>query len=103
MARVKNVAGDARDIPLAGGIVENGDTFEIDDDTFWQHEWPEANFEVVEQPKTRKPADPTEDGPPSKSANKGEWVEYALARGADPDVVNDLTIAQLIDQYGEDN
>lgn len=39
---------------------------------------------------------------PSLNTNKAEWVEYAVARGADPGEANALTKAQLIELYGEE-
>jgi hypothetical protein len=101
MAKIKNIAGETRNIPLAGGEVETGDTFEVDDDTFHQHSWSDKLFEIVEQPKSKPPADP--DAPPAKNAKRDDWVEYALSRGADPTVVEDLDRDQLIEQYGQEN
>lgn len=99
MAVVRNVAGDARDIPLAGRTVEDGDTFEIDDDVIWQYGWPEDLYEIVDAPP--KPRDP--DDPPAKSANKPDWVDYAVAQGADRDEAEKLTKDELIETYGQEN
>ena len=56
MAMVRNGAGEPRDIPLAGGVVEDGDTFEVDDDIFDSVHFSEGLFEVVEYPVKSKPA-----------------------------------------------
>jgi hypothetical protein len=40
------------------------------------------------------------DGPPAKSAPKSDWVDYAVAQGADPDEADGSTKDQLIDTYG---
>lgn len=42
----------------------------------------------------------TDSGPPAKSANKPEWVAYAITRGADPDEAGSATKDELIDTYG---
>lgn len=55
MAKIRNTAPDARDIPLAGRVVESGDDFEVDDDVFDQHEWPEDLYKVIVAPERRKP------------------------------------------------
>lgn len=100
MAVIRNIAGEDRDIPVAGGTVKDGATFEVDDDTFHHYAFPESIYEVVEAPKSKPPATPDE--PPAKSATKAEWAGYAVARGADPAAVEDLTKDQLIDQYGQE-
>lgn len=43
-----------------------------------------------------------EEGPsaPAKSASKADWVEWAVANGADPDEADALTKAELTDTYG---
>lgn len=38
---------------------------------------------------------------PAKSAPKGEWVDYAIARGADPADAEASTRDALIDTYGD--
>lgn len=43
------------------------------------------------------------DGPggvPAKSANKGEWVDYAVSQGADPAEAEAATKDDLIAKYG---
>lgn len=40
------------------------------------------------------------DGPPSSSASKGDWVEYAVASGADRADAEGSTKADLQDRYG---
>lgn len=37
---------------------------------------------------------------PGGNAKKAEWVDFAVARGADRDAAEDLTIAQLRERYG---
>lgn len=101
MAKLKNVAEDARDIPAAGVIVEPGDTFEVGDDVFHQFAWPESLYEVVEPPKSKPPA--SSDDPPARNAKREVWVEYAISRGGDPTAVEDLDRDELINQYGQEN
>lgn len=38
---------------------------------------------------------------PAQSAPKGEWVDYAVAQGADRDEADDMTKADLVEQYGD--
>lgn len=40
--------------------------------------------------------------PPAKSANKPEWVAYAISQGADPDEAKAATKGDLVDIYGGD-
>lgn len=61
MATIRNIAGDARDIPLAGGIVDAGDTFDVDDDLFDTVEFSPDLFEVVVPPVKSKPRKKTAD------------------------------------------
>jgi len=58
MAVLRNIAGEARDIPLAGRIVEDGEDFEVDDETFAAHSFSPDLFKIVEPPtkKTAKKA-----------------------------------------------
>jgi hypothetical protein len=42
--------------------------------------------------------DETPDGPPAKSASKGDWVEYAVGQGYDES--EDLSKSQLIERFG---
>lgn len=37
---------------------------------------------------------------PAKTAAKGEWVDYAVAQGADRAAVEGMTKAELVDRYG---
>lgn len=37
---------------------------------------------------------------PSSRATKAEWADYAMGQGGDPTVVQGLTRAELIEQYG---
>lgn len=41
------------------------------------------------------------DRAPAQAAPKAEWIGWAVANGADPDAVEGLTKADLIDQYGD--
>lgn len=45
-------------------------------------------------------ADKDTDGPPAKSANKADWVEYAVSQGADRDEAEKATKDDLVAQYG---
>lgn len=38
---------------------------------------------------------------PAKSASKGEWVDYAVAQGADRDEAEAATKDDLVDRYGD--
>jgi hypothetical protein len=99
-AKIKSIADDDRNIPLAGGLVEAGATFEISDEDFWHHDWSTDLYDVVEpSPASTKPK--SSDDPPAKNASKGDWLEYAKSRGADPEVINDLTRDQLAEQFGD--
>lgn len=42
----------------------------------------------------------TVDGAPPKNASKEEWVDFAVANGADPDEAGNLSKNDLIAQYG---
>lgn len=42
-----------------------------------------------------------EDKAPAKSANKGEWVDYAVAQGADREEAEDMTKDELVEAYGD--
>lgn len=37
---------------------------------------------------------------PNRAASKQDWADYAVGMGADPTVVETMTRANLIDQYG---
>lgn len=37
---------------------------------------------------------------PTRNANKAAWADYALAQGADPASVDQMTRTQLVEQYG---
>lgn len=41
------------------------------------------------------------DGPPAKSAPKGEWVDYAVAQGATREDAEKSTKDALVERYGE--
>lgn len=41
------------------------------------------------------------DGSPAKSAPKAEWVDHAVAAGADRGEVEQLTKDQLVEKYGQ--
>ena len=56
MAEVRNIAGEAREIPAADGrIVEDGESFEVDDDLFDSMFWHPELFKVVTPPAKSKP------------------------------------------------
>jgi hypothetical protein len=44
--------------------------------------------------------DSDEDGPPAKAAPKADWVDYAVAQGADAEEAESLTKQELVDLYG---
>lgn len=44
--------------------------------------------------------EPASDEAPAKSANKPEWVAYAISQGADPDEAEAATKDQLVEIYG---
>jgi hypothetical protein len=60
MATIRNIAGEARMIPLAGRVVEDGEEFEVDDDVFDNYSFHPDLFKVVDPPskpsKTTKTA-----------------------------------------------
>jgi hypothetical protein len=39
---------------------------------------------------------------PPKSAPKAEWIEHAEAVGADPEEVEDMTKAEIIEEFGSE-
>lgn len=39
-------------------------------------------------------------GPPKKSASKADWVEFAVAQGADREAAEAMTKDDLVDQFG---
>lgn len=47
-----------------------------------------------------EPDEPEDDGPPTHSAAKADWLAWAIAQGADPDEAAAATKAELIDTYG---
>lgn len=101
MAVVRNIAGEARDIPLAGRIVEDGEEFEVDDLVFWQHAFSEELFKVVEPPAIPDPN--AKVGQPAKNAKTEEWAAFALEhRGATPEDVEGKTRDDLIEKYGQE-
>lgn len=50
-AVIRNNAGEDRFIPLAGGVVPDGETFELADDEFDQYDFTSEDFHVVTEPK----------------------------------------------------
>lgn len=42
----------------------------------------------------------SDDGPPAKTAPKGDWVDYAISKGADPAEAEESTKQELQDLYG---
>jgi hypothetical protein len=64
------------------------------------------NTGTQEMPEVARP--PQEEGtagstmePPARSAPKAEWVEHAVAQGADPAEAESKTKAQLVEEHGE--
>jgi hypothetical protein len=55
MAEVRNIAGEPRYIPVAGGVVDDGESFEVDDDLFDSLDWHPDLFKVVTPPAKSKP------------------------------------------------
>jgi hypothetical protein len=101
MAVLRNIAGDARDIPLAGRIVEDGEDFEVDDLEFWQHSFSEELFKVVDPPAIPDPN--AKAAQPAKNAKTEDWAAYAVEhRGATPEDVEGKTRDELIDTYGQE-
>lgn len=45
---------------------------------------------------------PADSDRPKPTAPKGDWVAYAISRGADSDAAAEMTKADLVDQYGKD-
>lgn len=43
---------------------------------------------------------PAGDDAPNQSANKSEWVDYAVANGVDQDEAEDMTKAELQERFG---
>jgi len=41
-----------------------------------------------------------EDAVPKRNASKQEWVDYAVAQGADPELASAMTKTELVETYG---
>jgi hypothetical protein len=54
MARIRNLADEPRAIPSLGISVEVDEVFEVPDDFFDAHAWPEELYEVITTPTTKK-------------------------------------------------
>ena len=54
MAKVRFVGSERHDVPLLGRSVEPDELVTVDDDVFKAHEWPEANWSIVEKKSTAK-------------------------------------------------
>ncbi|MCX4827183.1 hypothetical protein OG746_26685 [Streptomyces sp. NBC_01016] len=77
-----------------------------------EYEHPDARLEMLPNwerldteaaPEDKGPAD-EQDGRPSKSANKSEWLAYARAQVQDADEndeLDTLTKDQLVERYGD--
>ena len=46
-------------------------------------------------------SEPDDSDRPKPAAPKGDWVAYAISRGADSDAAAEMTKADLVDQYGK--
>ena len=47
MARLKNVSGEAREVPLLGNrVVEPDEIVDVDDELLAEYVWPEATWQV---------------------------------------------------------
>lgn len=51
-------------------------------------------------PGEEQEQEPEQEGAPSKSASKADWVDYAVAQGADRDVAEASTKDDLITEFG---
>lgn len=55
MARLKNVSGEAREVPLLGNrIVEPDEIVDVDDELLAEFAWPESTWEIVAEKKAAK-------------------------------------------------
>lgn len=57
-----------------------------------------SNQADLDLPPADKPAG--DGGAPAKNATKDEWVDHAVAQGADRDEAESMTKAELVDTYG---
>lgn len=70
------------DVPLAGVFAEQA-----------------RRGELVEAPAPEPAVDSER---PADRAPKSDWTAYAVAQGADPGDAEDMTRAELIDRYGDE-
>lgn len=54
MAQVRNIAPEPRTIPALGLSVDVDEVFQVPDEFFTAHEWPESLYEVIETPTTKE-------------------------------------------------
>ena len=55
MGRLKNVSGEAREVPLLGNrVVEPDEIVDIDDELLAEYVWPEATWQVEPDKKPAK-------------------------------------------------
>ena len=52
MARVRNIAPEPRTIPALGLMVDVDEVFNVPDDFFATHAWPEELYEVIDDGDT---------------------------------------------------
>jgi hypothetical protein len=87
----------AMDLPLPEAIQERltkGMLQRVNEDgTPYVEEPPEPSEDTA-----KVPAPPLTE--PSKTANKPEWVGWAVVKGADPEEADGMTKADLIEKYG---
>lgn len=60
-----------------------------------------ARLGLSDAPAARAPAAAEGNGSPSKSANKPDWVAFAVSNGMTEDEANAATKADLIERFGE--
>ena len=103
---------DGRDWPLPGEILDTtdaeanhligaGDAVEVTGAAAApEPEVSEPEAEVTEPEPV--PAPPAPPGPPRVNAPRADWAAYAIDyRGANPSLVDEMTKAALIEQYGK--
>lgn len=55
MGRLKNVSGEAREVPLLGNrVVEPDEVVDIDDELLAEFAWPESTWQVQAEKKAAK-------------------------------------------------
>lgn len=88
MATIRNIAGDARWIPYANAEVEDGETFEVDDEDFAHMHFHPDLFKVVTPPVrvlAAKKAARTRKRAAKKAAAPKPEQPAVVDDGADPD------------------